>query len=149
MTIESINNNLNLLLEEFKIIDDLEENKLEKSSLDKVKHLFGNTELITTLNKIQTYEFLSNFNYIDLCVLESKLSLISAELTKTKEEIDLAEFYKRGSIINFEKLNKKFKKLNLKKRFPNFNIDRYKELYENPVLVLKITQEKKLIIVNF
>ena len=131
------------------VVDSKDDFSLESRNIKKITHLLGNYELVSLLHKIEDVEYLKKFNYEDLCLLDTKFKQLSDEVALAKEEIDLDEFYKRGSMINFTKLRKKFKRLGLSKRYPNFNIDRYEELVTNPVLELENYAGEKIFYSKF
>jgi len=121
-----------------------EDFSLESRNLKKITHLLTNHEMINILHKIESEDYIKTFDYENLCTLQTKITTLSEEIDKAKEEIDLDEFYKRGCILNFDKLRKKYKDNKLSKRYPKFNIDRYEELFNNPVLELENEKGQKI-----
>jgi len=117
---------------------------LEAKNLKKIVHLLSNYELRQLIHKVENEDYLNSFNYSNLIDLEYKFRQLTDELTKAKEDIDLDEFYKRGDVLNFKKLRARFKKLNLIKRYPKFNFDRYEELFRNPVMTLENYKGEKI-----
>jgi hypothetical protein len=117
---------------------------IESQNVSKITHLLSNFELQMLLMKISNPDYISKFDYTALVDLQDKITQLKENLDTAKEEIDLDEFYKRGEILNFKKLKKIFKDRNLKKMFPNFNFERYEQLFKNPVLVLENWHGEKI-----
>lgn len=124
---------------------------LEERNIRKVKHILEEFETRQLLINITSDEYINKLNYADLVELQDKLHLFKSIIDEAKEDIDLDEFYKRGEIVDFEKLRKHFKANNLKKRFPKFDIDKYEAILRNPPLELenfngeKITYDKYIV----
>lgn len=76
-------------------------------------------------------------NYNDFYYLQKALQEIYNTIKVIKDEIELEEFYKSGKVFDIVKLKKEYELMNLKKRFPKFDIDKYLELLVDPILEFK------------
>jgi len=84
---------------------------------------------------IEDYRF---FETID------RLNEIVKELNRLRDTVEYETILKKSQQVNEARLKQLFKERDLKKRFPNFSLKRYLELYNNPPLELQNYQGKTI-----
>ena len=121
---------------------DKEESKqtLKEKNLQKAKDVVCEKSFRLLLEKIDK----DKFDYNNLVELADMFESINKKIISAKEDIDLDEFYEKGEVLNFKKLRKQLVKRKIIDKHPNFNIDRYEELFKNPVLVLENYAHQKI-----
>jgi len=109
---------------------------LEQKNVEKIKHLISNTELKTIIEKIHDPLTYQDFTYSNLIDFADQIKQLDEQIQIAKEEIELEEFYKRGEVLDFDKLRKLFKDRRLKTKFPKFDFEKYESWFKNPKLEL-------------
>jgi len=132
---DPIRNNLN---ENILALEDIEENtSIKQESLNQIYNLLNNNELKILCRNIIQNKYLNKFTYEDLNNMYDTLKDFFENIKDIKERIDVDQFFQNGNMINIEKLKEEFYKYKIDKKFPNFNFQRLKELFENPPKKLK------------
>lgn len=79
-----------------------------------------------------------NYNHFeDLHLLEKASFEIYKTISNIKSEIELEDFLNNNKSFDTEKLKLLYKSKKLKKKFPNFKIDKYFELLNDPIIEIK------------
>jgi hypothetical protein len=105
--------------------------------------LFSDQQLLAYCKRILNPEFVGGLNYETLKSILEVLQRTTEKLNSLSEEIDIQLFLQEGYKLDYEALMEKFKQQNLGKKFPNFNLKRLCELYENPIKNIEPYHSKK------
>lgn len=108
--------------------------EVEESLLAEARVLVDNPNFISAIQDIYDRNKEISFDsFIDKCdfIIEN-----SDKLQEIRDRLEYLQYLKTGNKYNFVKLKKLYEDRNIKKKFPNFNLKRYQELINNPVLEL-------------
>lgn len=124
-------NEVNQLLD-FEFPKGIDETDIPIKYLEKLDLLLSSTEIDTT-NKI--YYSLQNkekvsYEFLNLATIN--MEHITKKFKDIVREIDIELFVSGGYRLDIDELKERFKKRNLKAKFPNFNFDKLAEFYSNP-----------------
>jgi hypothetical protein len=116
----------------------------DESLFSEGRVLLEDSNFLVALNEMSNpaqLRALSYTKFIDNCdlILET-----SEKIRKIKERIEYTQYVKTGNKYNFKKLKKIFEERNLKQKFPKFKFDKYEELVNNPVVMLKNFQGEEI-----
>ena len=120
------------ILEVYKEKKKKEDTNISKKSIDVIKNILSNREIMEMFTSLQDKEFVSKLSFIKLAKVEESAKILAEELERIKKQVELDEFLSKGYNLNIEKLKKEFIKKKLRKSFPNLNFDKIRELYLYP-----------------
>ena len=87
---------------------------------------------LPTINNMKNVKTLTDLHYLRIAIED-----LYNTFKTIKEEEEYKYFLEKGESFDVEELRKKYEKLNLKKKFPNFDIERYLYLLNNPIKEIK------------
>lgn len=113
-----------------------------------LQNLFSSKESIKLLENINAFNSDAGFDYERLAQLDDYITSIKETLSSIKNDVDLDIFFKDGYTLDLDKFEAKFKSKKLKRRYPDFDFKRLRELYESPPseLTTYYDENKKVLI---
>jgi hypothetical protein len=97
----------------------------------------SNKDIVNSLMVLNDKSKKFSKSLIDISELEDASQRIYIFAKKLREDMELHAFFGSGKFIDSDKLKEIYKRKKLKKKFPNFNIDKFCEILENPILEIK------------
>ena len=109
-----------------------EDTKIKEKSVNIIKNIISNREIMEMFTDLQDFDFISNISYTGLAKAEEAARVLSENLSELKTQVELDEFLSKGYNLDINALKEKYRKKGLKSKFPNLNFKRIKELYVYP-----------------
>lgn len=131
---ESIRGNLQTNSSNLIILD--ESLELNNNEMKIVNSLINSQDIKIICFNILKKKYGENMTLQDLDNIIDTLEILTNNLRKEKDRIEIKNFISLGHTIDITELRKEYNKYGVDKIFPKFNFKRLKELYENPPLSL-------------
>ncbi|MFW5889568.1 MAG: hypothetical protein ACOCUD_04225 [Bacillota bacterium] len=127
--------------------------EIKKSDLDSavikvLQSIFSDSLFKTTIDKIDDLNSSKGFSYTQFCEVESSLRDILTMVADLKESVDHDIFLNDGYTLDLERFREKFKAKKLRSKYPNFNFDRLRELYQNPPKELQTNYNNETMLID-
>lgn len=96
-----------------------------------------NLDIESALTSLKSYSKKYGLEKTDINNIRESSKKIFEFSDKLYDDIEMNDFFGKGKFIDTDKLKEIYKLKKLKKKFPKFNIDKFCEILENPIIELK------------